>query len=69
MPIEADSGNGAYLFYRLDLANNEASTQLVRRCLQALAWHFDTASTADLYHTYRVPTGRNKRATKNTRHN
>jgi hypothetical protein len=46
MPIEADSGNGAYLFYRIDLANNEGGTQLVHRCLQALAWHFDTASVS-----------------------
>jgi hypothetical protein len=46
MPIEGDSGNGAYLFYGIDLANNEGATNLVRRCLQALAWHFDTASVS-----------------------
>jgi hypothetical protein len=44
MPIEAASGNGAYLFYRIDLANNEGATDLVRRCLQPLAWRFDTTT-------------------------
>jgi hypothetical protein len=46
IPIEADSGNGAYLFYRIDLANNDGATDLIRRCLQALAWRFDTAAVS-----------------------
>jgi hypothetical protein len=41
MPIEADSGNGAYLLYKIDLAANDGARQLVRRCLQALAFKFD----------------------------
>src|SRR5205807_99622 len=38
-----DSGNGCYLLYRIDLANDEASRELVRRCLEALAFQFDDA--------------------------
>jgi len=36
-PIYADSGNGAHLLYRIDLPNTAASTQLIQRCLQAVA--------------------------------
>jgi len=35
-PILADSGNGAHLMFRIDLPNNDESTVLVQRCLQAL---------------------------------
>jgi hypothetical protein len=38
-PIVADSGNGAHLLYRIDLAANDDG--LVKRCLQALASRFD----------------------------
>ena len=42
-PVLADSGNGAHLLYRLpDLDNNDSSTELIRKCLQALAQQFDT---------------------------
>lgn len=35
-PILADSGNGAHLLYRIDLPNDEASTDLVEFALKAL---------------------------------
>lgn len=35
-PIHADSGNGGHLVYRIDLPNDEASQDLLRRCLEAL---------------------------------
>src|SRR6266511_767841 len=40
-PVLADSGNGAYALCRIDLPNDEASRELVRRCLEALAFRFD----------------------------
>jgi hypothetical protein len=47
-PLSADSGNGTHLLYRLDLPNDEASTRLVARTLQALALLFnDTHVTVD----------------------
>ncbi|MBW2674590.1 MAG: hypothetical protein JRD89_14465, partial [Deltaproteobacteria bacterium] len=36
-PVMADSGNGAHLLYRIDLPNDEVSTALITRCLQALS--------------------------------
>src|SRR5262249_28232873 len=38
--VEADSGNGAHLHYRIDLPNDDASRRLLERCLQALAFQF-----------------------------
>ena len=35
-PISGDSGNGAHLLYRIDLANDEPATALVKGCLAAL---------------------------------
>jgi hypothetical protein len=40
-PLVIDSGNGAHLLYRIDLPNDQASTELVRNCLQALSLLFD----------------------------
>ncbi len=40
--IVADSGNGWHLFRRVDLPNDASSTELVKRCLHALAAKFDT---------------------------
>lgn len=40
-PILADSGNGAHLLYRVDLPNDEASRDLLRHVLEALAFRFD----------------------------
>lgn len=40
-PVVADSGNGAHLLYRIDLPNDKGSAELVKRCLQALAFRFD----------------------------
>ena len=39
-PILADSGNGAHLLVRIDLPNDQESTELVRRCLEAVAIRF-----------------------------
>lgn len=39
-PVEADSGNGAALLYRVDLANDAAALALVKRTLMALALRF-----------------------------
>ncbi|WP_332236841.1 hypothetical protein [Sporolactobacillus sp. KGMB 08714] len=35
-PIQADSGNGAHLLYRIDLPNNDESRELVKDILEAL---------------------------------
>jgi hypothetical protein len=39
-PAEEDSGNGAYLIYGVDLANNEGALALVNRCLEAVDYLF-----------------------------
>ncbi|MGI8427638.1 MAG: YfjI family protein [Actinomycetota bacterium] len=39
-PLVADSGNGAHLLYRIALPNDAESTELLKRCLQALALRF-----------------------------
>jgi hypothetical protein len=39
-PISADSGNGAHLLYHIDLPNNEASKELLKRLLEALSLRF-----------------------------
>src|SRR5574341_106006 len=39
-PVVGDSGNGSHLLYRVDLPNDDASRDLVRRCLAALAFRF-----------------------------
>ena len=39
-PILADSGNGAHLLYRIDLPNDQASTELIKRILESLATRF-----------------------------
>jgi hypothetical protein len=36
LPIKADSGNGAHLLYRVDLANDAEATALVKGCLSTL---------------------------------
>jgi hypothetical protein len=40
-PVEADSGNGFHLLYRIDLPNDDPSAQLVKAVLAALADRFD----------------------------
>jgi hypothetical protein len=40
-PLVADSGNGAHLGYLVDLPNDDASTALLRCCLEALALRFN----------------------------
>jgi hypothetical protein len=47
--ILADSGNGAHVLVRIDLPNNEASTQLVKKCIEAVAFRFsDDTVVVDL---------------------
>ena len=41
-PIFADSGNGAHLLYPIELPNDAEATELVKRCLRALAAGFNT---------------------------
>jgi hypothetical protein len=40
--VTADSGNGSYLFIRVDLPNDAARTKLVKQCLAAVAHVFDS---------------------------
>jgi hypothetical protein len=40
-PIEADSGNGAHLLYRIEEPNDAPTTALLSSVLQALALHFN----------------------------
>lgn len=40
-PVVADSGNGGALLYAIDLPNDAASTELVKRCLEALVVAFN----------------------------
>src|SRR6266545_1264835 len=40
-PIVTDSGNGAYVLPRIELPNDDASHELVKQCLEALAIRFD----------------------------
>ncbi|MGI6418463.1 MAG: AAA family ATPase [Thermoguttaceae bacterium] len=35
-PLKVDSGNGVYRLYRIDLPNDEASTELIKRCYGGL---------------------------------
>jgi hypothetical protein len=39
-PVEADSGNGAHLLYRIDLPNDDPAKQLLERALEALDFQF-----------------------------
>lgn len=41
-PIYADSGNGAHLLYRIDLPNDDASRDLLKSALEALATKYGT---------------------------
>ncbi|QQE74170.1 hypothetical protein KDJ56_20390 [Brevibacillus composti] len=41
-PILADSGNGAHLLYYINLPNDEASTELIQKALQALDLKYST---------------------------
>jgi hypothetical protein len=43
-PILADSANGAHLLYKIDLPNDDASRDLVKRCLEVLAARCDDAA-------------------------
>jgi hypothetical protein len=40
-PIRADSGNGGHALFRIDLPNDPTSSDLLKRCLAALAFLFD----------------------------
>jgi hypothetical protein len=43
-PVFADSGNGAHLRYRIELPNDNQSSDLLRRCLEAVAFRFTNQS-------------------------
>jgi AAA domain len=45
-PILADSGNGCHALYRVELPNNQDAANLLRDCLNALAFQFDDESVA-----------------------
>lgn len=48
-PVWADSGNGGHLLYRVDLPNDSDSTDLTKRCLEALDLRFsDDTVTVDV---------------------
>jgi hypothetical protein len=40
-PIMADAGNSGHLLYAIDLPNDDASRELVKGCLEALAFRYD----------------------------
>jgi hypothetical protein len=42
-PMRGMSGNGAYLFWRIDLPNDDAAESLIKRVLTAMADRFNTA--------------------------
>ena len=49
LPILADSGNGAHLLYRIDLANDQDGAELIKRNLEALDLRFgDDAVNVDV---------------------
>ncbi|MEJ7636463.1 MAG: phage/plasmid primase, P4 family [Singulisphaera sp.] len=45
-PIEGDSGNGGHLVYAIDLPNDDASRDLIRAVLRALAARFNSPAVA-----------------------
>lgn len=48
-PVIGDSGNGGHLLYRVDLPNDLTATELIKQCLEALAFEFnDSAVGIDL---------------------
>jgi hypothetical protein len=47
-PIRGRSGNGGRLLYAIELPNDEASTDLIRRCLQALALHWNVPTQVEI---------------------
>jgi hypothetical protein len=47
-PIRGRSGNGGRLLYAIELPNDEASTDLIRHCLQALALHWNVPKQVEI---------------------
>jgi len=47
-PIRGRSGNGGRLLYAIELPNDAASTDLIRRCLQALDLHWTTKGSVEI---------------------
>jgi len=47
-PVRGRSGNGGRLLYRVDLPNDGESTDLIKRCLQALDLHWTTKGTVEI---------------------
>lgn len=47
-PFIVESGNGSHIMWRTVLGTTDEETSLIQRCLEALAWKFDTeAATID----------------------
>jgi len=44
--VVGDSGNGGHLLARIDLPNDEESTNLIKTCLEALATQFDDGAVS-----------------------
>ena len=56
-PVVCDSGNGAHLLYRLDLANTPAVTQSIKATLAGIAQHSapdDVAVDVNVYNASRI---------------
>jgi hypothetical protein len=47
-PIRGCSGNGGRLLYAIELPNDAASTDLIKRCLQALALHWNVPKQVEI---------------------
>ena len=45
-PVRADSGNGGHGLYHIDLPNDDASTTVLKTCLEALAMYFTDSEVA-----------------------
>ena len=43
-PVYANSGNGCHVLFRVDLPNDDSSTDLLKRCLAVLAFTFNDAT-------------------------
>lgn len=56
-PIIADSGNGAHLLYRIDLPNTDQERDLIKKCIESIAFfHSDESCVIDttVYNAARI---------------
>jgi hypothetical protein len=56
LPVEADSGNGHYLLYRIDEPNDETAKELLRKALLVLSAQFNQGGSIDtsVYNASRI---------------